>query len=168
MIIMFVRHGESVDDKLTEFGKDQCELMARGKEEYEFSKIYCSVANRCRETAKYLKEKLALEIEFLEGIKDRELLGGDPVNASEQEWYDNYLNKNFSHKNPEGCKEFLLRNFAEFDKIIKHHKDKNENVVLVAHSCTFYAIQEYFNQSKSENINYYRLGNCSKVYFEIN
>lgn len=168
MIIMFVRHGESVDDKLTDFGKKQCEIMSSGKEEYKFSKIYCSVANRCKETAEYLKDRLGLKIDFLKGVKDRELLDGDPKNSDEQEWYDNYLNKNYSHEKPEGCREFLQRNFVEFDKIIKQHKDKNENVVLVAHSCTFYAIQEYFNQSKTDNINYYRLGNSSKVYFEIN
>ena len=141
--------------------------MVQGKEEYEFSKIYSSVANRCRMTTGYFKEKFGLEVEFLKGVKDRELLSGKPNNDDEQEWYNNYLNKNYSHKNPEGCKEFLERNFAEFDKIINAHKDKNENVILVAHSCTFYAIQEYFNRTENENIKYYRVGNCSKVYFEI-
>lgn len=168
MIIMFVRHGDSVNDKLTELGKSQCELAVKGKEGYRFSKIYSSVAGRCKETAEYFKERFSLEIEYLKGVKDRELLSGSPKNDDEQEWYVNYLNKNFSHKKPEGCKEFLQRNFLEFDEILKRHKDKNENVILVAHSCTFYAIQEYFNPSDNENIKYYRLGNCSKVYFEIN
>lgn len=168
MIIMFVRHGESVNDKLTDFGKAQCKLMTEMEEEYKFSKIYSSVANRCKETAKFLCEKFGLDLELLKGVKDRDQLKNDvPQNADEKEWYDNYLNKNYSHKNPEGCKDFLKRNFAEFDKIILAHKEKNENVILVAHSCTFYAIQEYFNPSEEDNIKYYRLGNCSKVYFEI-
>ena len=167
MVIMFVRHGEAVDDKLTVLGKSQCDMMVKGEEDYIFSKIYCSTANRCRETAAYFEKKLGLEIEFLGGVKDRELLNKEPGNADERLWYNNYLNKNFSHKKPEGCKEFLQRNFSEFDKIIAVHKTKNENVILVAHSCTFYAIQEYFNSTNGNDINYYRLANCSRVYFEI-
>lgn len=167
MILMFVRHGESVKDELTEFGKKQCELMVLGDDEYKFSKIYCSVANRCKQTAEYLSEKYNLETEFLKGLKDRELLNRNPETEDEKIWYDNYLNKTFSHKNPEGCKEFLERNFREFDNIINTHKQRNENVILVAHSCTFYAIQEYFNHSAENEIKYYRLSNCSRVYFEI-
>lgn len=168
MVLMFVRHGEAVDDKLTEFGKRQCELMIDGEEGYKFSKIYCSIANRCRETAEFFSRKFNLDVEVLTGVIDREQLKNKPQSEAEQEWYDNYLNKNYSHKKPEGCKEFLERNFLEFNKIVKNHKGKNENVILVAHSCTFYAIQEFFKPSESGNINYYKLSNCSKVYFEIN
>lgn len=167
MVIMFVRHGDAIDDKLTKLGKKQCELMVSQDENYAFSKIYCSVQNRCKETADYLKKKYGLTVEYSSKIIDRETLNHEPKTADEQEWYDNYLNKNYSHQKPEGCYEFLKRNFEEFDKIIKNHKERNENVILVAHSCTFYAIQEYFNKCSSHEINYYRLGNCSKVYFEI-
>lgn len=167
MVIMFVRHGDAENDKLTALGKRQCELMASQNENYEFSKIYCSTQNRCKETAEYLKNKYGLKIEYLPKIVDRQILNHEPETADEQEWYDNYLNKNYKHKEPEGCYEFLKRNFEEFDKIIKNHKERNENVILVAHSCTFYAIQEYLNKSSGQEINYYRLGNCSKVYFEI-
>lgn len=167
MILMFVRHGESVNDELTEFGKKQCEFMVMGEEDYKFSKLYCSVANRCKQTASYLSEKYSLEPEYISGVKDREMLKTEPKNEDEKEWYDNYLNKNYSHKNPEGCKEFLERNFKEFDRIINNHKSSNENVILVAHSCTFYALREYLNKSDSEEINYCRLSNCSKIYFEI-
>ena len=112
-------------------------------------------------------EKYCLEIEILKDVKDRELLNHVPENQDEKIWYDNYLNRTFSHKKPEGCKEFLERNFHEFDNIINAHKERNENVILVAHSCTFYALQEYFNHSQEDEIKYYRLSNCSKVYFEI-
>ncbi|MBR3885647.1 MAG: histidine phosphatase family protein [Clostridia bacterium] len=167
MILMFVRHGESVDNELTEFGRKQCELMVMSKDNYNFSKIYCSIMNRCKQTAEYFSKKYNLEVEYVSSLKDREMLSNEPKTDDEKEWYDNYLNKNYSHKNPEGCKEFLQRNFREFDRIINAHKDKNENVILVAHSCTFYALQEYLNSSKGENINYCRLSNCSKIYFEI-
>jgi broad specificity phosphatase PhoE len=102
MILMFVRHGESVNDELTEFGKRQCELMVESDENYEFSKLYCSIMKRCKQTAFYLSEKYKLETEYVSGIKDRELLKGDPLSDDEKEWYDNYLNKNYSHKNQEG------------------------------------------------------------------
>ena len=167
MIIMFVRHAEAIKDEITTLGKKQCELMCEQNEDYKFTKIYCSSVKRCKETAKYLQEKYNLEIEYLNNIRDRETLEKEPVNQSERDWYNNYLNKTFSHSNPEGCKEFLQRNFAEFDKIISMHKNANENIILVAHSCTFYALQEYLNPSEDDNLNYCRLANCSKVYFEV-
>ena len=168
MIIMFVRHAEAEKDKLTDLGRKQCELMCLQDENYKFSKIYCSTINRCKETAEYLKLKYNLEVEYSDRLIDREVLDKDPETLNEKEWYDNYLNKNYSCKKPEGCKEFLERNFKVFDYIINKHKGKNENIILVAHSCTFYAIQEYLNSSKNENINYSRLSNCARVYFEIN
>lgn len=167
MIIMFVRHGDADENGLTELGKRQCELMNESVERYNFSKIYCSSVNRCKQTAEFLKRKFALYAEYLDDLRDREALHHDPETEEEQFWYDNYLNKNFSSLKPEGCKEFLQRNFDVFDRIISEHKQKNENVILVAHSCTFYAIQEYFNKSSGEEINYYRLSNCAKVYFEV-
>lgn len=167
MIIMFVRHAEAKENKITEIGKKQCELMCEQDENYKFSKIYCSSVSRCMETAKYLERKYKLEIEYIDELRDREVLSQKPTTAKEQEWYDNYLNKNYSHKNPEGCKEFLQRNFKVFDRIIDQHKNKQENVIIVAHSCTFYAIQEYLNPSRGDNLKYCRLSNCGKVYFEI-
>lgn len=170
MIIMFVRHAEAKNNKLTKFGKEQLKMVLREQENFEFSKIYCSPVNRCLETASVFQEKHGLDVEVLEGIRDRQLLKTkDPQNADEQEWYDNYLNPMFSHENPEGCKEYLARNFLQFKKIIDKHIDKNENVILVAHSGTFYALLAYINGVyKNKNINWYRLGTCGKVYIEIN
>ncbi len=168
MIIMFVRHAEAKDNVLTELGRKQCEIMCEQEEQYKFSKIYCSSIERCKDTAEYLKNKYKLDVEYLDNLRDREVLDSTPQNKDEKEWYDNYLNKNYSHTNPEGCKEFLQRNFKVFDNILNLHKSKSENVILVAHSCTFYALQEYINASRNEMVNYYRLSNCSRIYFEIN
>lgn len=164
---MFVRHGDAVDGNLTELGRKRCELMCQGEETYTFSKVYCSSVNRCRQTAEYFKTCYNLDIEFLPELQDRETLDGAPKTKDELEWYANYLNKNYSHNKPEGCKEFLRRNFKVFEKIIRTHKVRNENVIIVAHSCTFYALQEFFKKSESEEIDYYRLSNCAKVYFEV-
>ena len=137
MVIMFVRHAEANGDKLTELGKDQCKLMCMQDEDYKFSKIYSSPINRCKETAKFLQDKYNLSVELIQSLKDREVLNKDPQTQKEKEWYDNYLNKNYSSKHPEGCKEFLDRNFKAFDYIINNHIDKNENVILVAHIMQF-------------------------------
>ena len=168
MILMFVRHAEAEGDKITTFGKRQCEFMCEQHEDYEFTKIYSSSVNRCKETAKYFQDKYNLPVEYVHDVRDREVLDAEPCNAQERLWFDNYLNKTFSNDKPEGCREFLFRNFKEFDRIINNHKDRNENIILVAHSCTFYALQEYLNPSKNNYINYSRLSNCSKIYFEIN
>ena len=168
MILMFVRHAEAENNQITELGRRQCELMCEQNEDYKFSKIYTSSVSRCKATAKYLQNKYNLELESFDEIRDREVLDHKPQTESECEWYDNYLNKTYSHVNPEGCKEFLQRNFKVFDSILNKHKSNNENVILVAHSCTFYALQEYLNPSKGECINYCRLSNCAKIYFEVN
>ncbi len=168
MIIMYVRHGEAEDDKLTEFGKKQCELMVMQNESVKFSKIYSSPMNRCIETSKYLAEKYNLEIEVVSKLDERKTLGRDPETEHEKEWFENYLNPLFSSKSPEGCKEFVDRTAVVLDEIIKQHKHKNENVIISAHSCSLYAIMAYFNKDKQGDINWYRAGNCSKVYFEIN
>ncbi len=170
MIIMFVRHAEAKNDKLTKFGKEQLKMVAKERETFAFSKIYCSPLNRCVSTARVFQDKYGLDMEILEGIRDRQLIATKkPQNEDEQEWYDNYLNPMYSHENPEGCKEYLARNFLQFKKIIDTHIDNNENVILVAHSGTFYSLLAYLNGIyKNKNINWYRLSTCGKVYFEIN
>lgn len=170
MIIMFVRHAEDLKDELTARGKKQCETMIDYNEEYSFAKIYSSPAKRCVDTANALNKKFNLEIEIDKDIVERESLpGNSPKNKKEQEWYDNYLNPKYSNKNPEGCKEYLERTFRCFRKIINAHFDKNENAIIVAHSVTTYALCAFINGIRpNENIKWIRVGNCAKLYFEIN
>ncbi len=169
MIIMFVRHGEAKNDKLTKFGKLQCKLAVKDKEKFKFAKIYSSPANRCVKTARYFQNKYKIPLDILYNLKERELLKtANPQNEQEQEWYDNYLNPEYSSKDPEGCKEYLTRNFVEFKKIIDEHLDSQENAIIVAHSGTLYALAAYVNGiAKGKNITWLRIANCSKVYFEI-
>ena len=167
MILMYVRHADAVSDKLTELGERQCELMAEQEDCFKFSKIYSSPLNRCINTSMVLAEKYNIEIEVKAELCERKNLNRDPETAEEKEWFDNYMNPNYSHNNPEGCKEFLDRTKAVLDEIIATHKDKNENVIISAHSCTLYAIMAYFNKVKADKINWYRVSNCAKIYFEI-
>ncbi len=169
MVIMFVRHGESKNDKLTKKGKIQCKLASNEKEKLNYAGIYSSSANRCVSTARYFQNRFKTHLTILNGLNERELLPNKtPQTDDEQEWYENYLNPMYSSTKPEGCKEFLARNFIEFKKIIETHFDKNENVVIVGHSCTFYALLAYlFGIQRGKDILWSRVSNCSKVYFEI-
>lgn len=169
MIIKFIRHADSKNDKLTKLGKKQCRLALKQKDSISYSKIYTSPAGRCVRTARVYQNKFKLQVEVVEGIKERELLKTkEPQTEAEKLWYDNYLNPMFSNEAPEGCKEFLARNFIEFNKIIDDHIDKNENIIIVAHSGTFYALMAYINGiHKNEDLVWYRLNNCAQIIVEI-
>lgn len=169
MVVMFVRHAEDVNDVLTMRGKKQCEMMIDYDEAYSFSKIYTSPAKRCVDTAKSLNKKFNLEIVVEERLIERQKLANNvPQNKEEQEWYDNYLNPEFSYKNPEGCKEYLQRVFGCLNDIIDKHSKNNENVIIVAHSGTMYALSAYVHGiKKGEDIKWVRVSNCAKIYFEF-
>lgn len=169
MILMFVRHADAKNDKLTKLGRKQCKLALKDKEKFKFTKIYSSPANRCVKTARYFQNKYKIPLEILYNMKERELLKTvKPQNEQEQEWYDNYLNPAYSSKEPEGCKEYLTRNFVEFKKIIDTHIENDENAIIVAHSGTLYALYAYINGiAKGKDITWIRIANCSKIYFEI-
>lgn len=170
MILMYVRHGDSKNNKLTKLGKLQCRLAVNQKESISFNKIYSSPAGRCVQTARYFQKKFKLKVEICENFRERELLPNKlPSNEKEQEWYDNYLNPNYSSKNPEGCKEYLTRSFIEFRRIVNECIDKKQNAIIVAHSGTLYALSAFINGiERNKNIKWIRSGNCSKIYFEIN
>ena len=89
MIIMFVRHAEAKNDKITDFGKKQLQMAKKENESFEFAKIYSSPLNRCVATAKAFQEKFSVDLEVLDGLKDRELLEHrKPQNDDEEELAD--------------------------------------------------------------------------------
>ena len=170
MIILFVRHADDIDNKITKLGKKQCEVMVDYEEEFAFAKIYSSPAKRCVDTAKPLSKKFNLDIEILDELNERDQLNNKtPQTKEEKMWYDNYMNPSYSCAKPEGCKEYLDRNFSAFNKIINNHIDKNENAIIVAHSGTFYILSAFINgYDKNKDLKWSRVGNCAKIYFEIN
>ena len=169
MIVMFVRHADAKNDKLTKLGKRQCELMCEYEEEYKFAKIYSSPAQRCIDTAKALDKKFNIGIEVENLLKERDQLENDvPKTEQEQLWYDNYLNPEFENDYPEGCKNYLERTFKAYRKIINEHFDKNENAIIVAHSGTTYTLAAFIHGiTKGKDIKWIRIGNCSRIYYEI-
>ncbi len=167
MIIMFLRHAEAKGDKLTKFGKKQAKLNFLQKEDFEFAKIYSSPTKRCCDTMKIFNKKRKLPFEFDTRLSERETLGHEPQTKEEKAWHNAYMNPKFSSFEPEGCREFLERVFSFLRERIFEHYQKNENIAIVAHSGIFYAIMAYFNKEKKGDIGWYKLGNTSKVYFEI-
>jgi broad specificity phosphatase PhoE len=88
MKILFVRHGESEDDlinayggwsdfPLTDNGKIQIEQTAQKISELgiSFSKIFSSPLSRALSTSKIIGEKLGLEVEIFEYVKERNTYG---------------------------------------------------------------------------------------------
>lgn len=168
MIILFIRHAEAKNDKLTKLGKKQAKLLGEQDEDFKFSKIYCSPTKRCLDTAKAYNKFRKVPLEIDKRLSEREQLEHVPQTKEEQVWYDNYLNPKFSCGEPEGCKEFLERVYEFLGERIFEHYQKNENIVVVSHSGLYYAFLSYFSKAKKgDNINWYKLGNASKVYFEV-
>ena len=167
MIILFIRHAEANKDKLTKFGKRQAKLLSKQKEDYKFAKIYTSPLKRCEDTAKFYNKQFKMPLEKDNRLRERETLDDVPKNKLEKMWFDNYMNPQFANDNPEGCKDFLERVYEFLNERIFEHYQKNENIVIVAHSGIFYAVMSYFNKNKKGDISWYKIGNASKVYFEI-
>ena len=167
MIIEFIRHAEAKGDNLTKLGKLQAKIISKQKDDFKFDKIYCSPVKRCAKTAKIINKKLKLSFEYDNRLAERETLGREPNNKNEKSWYDNYMNPAYSNFEPEGCKEFIERVFEFLNEKIFDHYQKNENIIVVSHSGRVYAFIAYFNKHKKGELNWYKIGNCSKIYFEI-
>lgn len=166
MNIYFVRHGDHVNSHLTELGKQQALLCSEYLEkDNHYSMIYSSPSSRCVETANIINDKLDLAIEILDDLNERENLPNlYPQNASEQEWWNNYMNPSFSFDFPEGAKEFFGRIKNVINYIFNKHK-KYENIIIVAHSSVAYAIA--FALSNNTSPLWFKIGHCSVINFEL-
>lgn len=158
-----MRHGDHIENKLNKLGKKQVEFSSKYLEKLNISKIYCSPINRCKESACIASRVLKKDIIIDNRLREREKIASQRE-EKDLEWYNNYLNVNYSSSDPEGAKEFFgrIKDFVEY--IIRKH-DFSENVLLVGHSSTLYALAAYFYGVKSEAI-WMALGNGSIVCFE--
>ena len=164
--IFFVRHGDASDDKLTKLGKKQAKEITKQLNYENIKKIYCSPLKRCLETAKIISKKLNLEIEIINDLKERNKIN-NPKNNIEKEVNENYLNYNYINTKYDTCNAFINRSFDAFDKILENHKNRNENILIIAHSSTIYALNAYITGIPSDgNIVWIRAGNCSKICYE--
>ena len=66
------------------------------------------------------------------------------------------------------CRDFIEKNFKGFYKILENHKEKNESVVIVAHSSTSYALTTFVNGVPSDRkIGWTQCSNCAVIKFFV-
>ena len=171
MKICFVRHGDNINDKLTKLGKLQAKIVCNDLSYENICKIYVSPKQRTLDTAKIIAKHLKInDIEICDEITERQQLRD--LNAEDPEiikYNENYLTYTFSNIFPEGCKEFVDRIFKFLDRIIETHKGNNENILIVGHSSMAYVLNAYFTGLPKDNkLVWIRVGNCSKLCYEVN
>ena len=168
MRIILFRHGEHQHDKLTHRGRKSIKINGEQLKAFNINKIYCSSAERCVKTAKILSKILAVaDIQFEKGLCERFQLNHLPNNAAEHEWWDNYMNLNFKPaKNEVGetCFEYISRNQNVFKKIVQLAQ-QDEDVLIVAHSSTSYALANFV--WKTKDLKWMKLGNANYIVFEV-
>ena len=168
MKIIFLRHGDYKIDKLTKLGKKQASLSYYDLYYENVQKIYCSPITRTFQTASIIAKKLHIkEIIADDRLKEREHLRPESLAEVQKQYNENYLNAEFSMRNPEGCKEFIERVFSFLDEAINENLQEDKNILIVGHSSMAYVINSYFTGIPSNNqLVWMRLGNCSKIAYE--
>jgi len=163
MRIYFMRHGDYNKESLNSLGKKQIKYTSKYLCNANIASIYCSPLTRCKESALIASKLLKKEIVIDERLKEREKIASMRT-SDDEKWFKNYLNIKYSSKNPEGAKQFFSR-IREFvvDVINKH--DDSENVLVVGHSSTLYALGAYFYGAEDEAV-WMAMGNGSVVCFE--
>lgn len=166
MKIIFVRHGDHKGDKLTRLGKKQSKIVCNDLKYENIEVIYSSPLSRATETAEIISKNLGnIEVKVSDALRERSRLTHEPENAYEIEYSKNYLNPNFSSKNPEGCKEFLDRSYKFLEELCN---SDYQCVLIVGHSSFVYALLSFVQGKRCDrDITWVRVGNCSKICFEI-
>jgi len=128
------------NDKLTYKGKKDTAKLANDFINKNIVTIYTSPFLRCVQTAKILAKKLNAKIIIDNRLSERGTYNNiRHLNEKEFNYlWDNYLNINFETNLIETAKHFVSR-IKEFIFEV-NSKHKNENVILVGHSCLTYAI----------------------------
>ena len=165
MLVYLIRHGMAQNDDLTHDGKKQVKYACKYLKDCGITKIYCSTYNRCIQTANIISKCLNLKYTVEDALKERVTILPNQHDYENDEWYQNYLNPNYSNTDMEGCKEFFDRTYNFLQKI----KEAQGNVLLVAHSCTSYALNNcFFDFPKDNLLIWSRMGNASIICYNLN
>lgn len=168
MRIILFRHGEHKNDKLTSTGKQNVKSIGEQLKGFNIKKIYTSPTGRCVESAKILSKLLGVaDIKIKAELYERFQLNHMPTNSDEQEWWDNYMNLDYKpqkNKVGETCNEYISRNNKLFKEILKS-TDKVEDILIVAHSSTSYALTNFI--WKTKKLQWMKLGNANFLVFEV-
>ena len=169
MKIIFVRHANSVNDKLTCLGVRQAKMACEDLYYENITKVYASPFGRTSKTADIIAKKLHLgQVELDDRIAERDT-DKDGIGDDELiEYNDNYLNPNYSHTKPEGCKNFLDRVFSFLDDVIRTNDDgTDKSILVVGHSSLSYAMYAYFyGVHNVKELVWTRIGNANKLAFQ--
>ena len=167
MKIIFVRHGHQENDILTHLGKRQAKEIVKDLDYENISKIYSSPFGRAKQTAGIIAKKLKIKNVIIDKrIAEREKKTENMTLKEIEEYDENYLNSKYSHKNPEGCKDYLARVFSFLNEITKTN-DENSTILIVGHSSMSYALAAYFHGiPKDGKLIWIRIGNCNKICYE--
>lgn len=155
MKLVYMRHGIAKKPRRSQFSKFDSKLTLVGTFETlssiryicdeNIKKIYCSPCIRTLQTARIASKKLGVEIEIVDDLRERVIVNPHDIKTEEDRiFYENYLNLNYQGEGREVCRQYFDRNFAVFSKIIKEHEERDENILIVAHSSTLYALSAFF------------------------
>ena len=158
MRICFVRHaeikryvGELIPDAvgISWKGKRTAKKVAEYLKNENVSIVYSSPITRASETAEIIAK--AFNVDHITMKQFTERKGVVPRNPLEQEWADNYLNLDYRNGKVETISDFYKANYDGLDMIIKENKlketkEKEQTIVIVAHSSNLYAFNAYFNK----------------------
>lgn len=171
----FMRHGEdkkkagvNIEDLgLTRRGirdvKKSCKYYLR----YDIKSIYCSPAVRTVQTANILAKYLKVPVTVLDDLNERFRINHKPNTTEEKEWWADFLTYNNTQRKHETCKTFFDRYFKALDEIKACHDEADENVIIVGHSASLYAISAYFHGiPKDGKVVWMQCGTCSRINFE--
>ena len=158
MRICFVRHAE-VKRYLGELIPDDVHISGKGKKtakrvadylkDENVSIVYSSPIQRAVDTADIIAK--AFNVDHITMKQFTERKGVIPRTPLEQEWFENYLNLDYRNGKVETITDFYKANYEGLDLVIKENKlketkEKEQTIVIVAHSSNLYAFNAYFNK----------------------
>lgn len=164
MRIYLMRHGDYNNERLTRLGKKQVKFSSEYLKKCNISKIYSSPSRRCIESSEIVSKVLNKKYEVREEINERNKIASLRDN-DEEEWFENYLNMNYSCKDKEGSKEFFSRVRNLIEEVINNN-NLDDNILFVAHSSISYAMAAYFFKER-EYATWMAMGNASIICFEV-
>ncbi len=149
MKITSIRHGESkrnrekiiqeqIAGELTKEGINQSRKLAHRLSKESFDKIYCSDAQRAKETAKeIIKFHLNVPIEYTEELREMNAGENSGLSWIEDSKRKEKSNENFAKFKPkdgESIMEIVIRINNFINKLYKKHK--GEHILLITHGGT--------------------------------
>ena len=167
MRIFLVRHGKDDENyrggwslvPLTEEGINQVKKLAEflntQKDYYNIEKIISSDLERARQTTNIINEKLNVNVEFTERL--REMNNGKIAGMLNKDvekiypgLYYNTLRMDERYPGGESPIEFHDRIIKDFKDIVKENKNHN-NIMIVTHSGVINIIYRYINNMEWSN-----------------